>query len=90
MTNQKLYKDLIAVALEYKTSDKAPYITAKGKGELANKIIEIAKTHKVDIKKDATLAHILNTLEINDYIPLEAFGAVSAILAEIYNYSKTT
>lgn len=87
---KRYYKDLLAIALEYKKTDKAPFISAKGRGEIAQKMLEVAKFHKIDIRKDPTLAHILNTLDVNEYIPFEAFEAVAAILSEIYISTKSS
>ncbi len=83
-TEREHYKKLIAIALEYKKDFHAPKITAKGKGEVAERILQIAKKHKVDIRKDPQLISILSILEIDDYIPFEAYAAVSGILAHIY------
>lgn len=88
MTQQKYSQQLVAVAVQYKNEYPAPKITAKGKGEIAEKMLQVAKKHKVDIKKDATLASILHALEINDYIPFEAYEAVAGILGEIYKSSR--
>lgn len=78
------YKKLVAIALEYKNEDIAPKITAKGTQEIAKKLLEIAKKHKVNIVKDPQLASILSSLEVDDYIPYEAYGAVASILSHIY------
>lgn len=78
------YKKLIAIALEYKKEFSAPKVTAKGKGEIAERILQIAKKHRVEIRKDEQLIAILSALEVDDYIPFEAYAAVSGILAHIY------
>lgn len=88
MPQHKHSQQLVAVAVQYKKEFPAPKITAKGKGEIAERMLHIAKKHKVDIRKDATLASILNALEINDYIPFEAYEAVAGILGEIYKSSR--
>ena len=78
------YKKLIAIALEYKKEFSAPKITAKGRGEVAERILQIAKKHHIDIRKDPQLISILSILEVDDHIPFEAYAAVSGILAHIY------
>ncbi len=78
------FKKLMAIALEYKKEFPAPKVTAKGRGEVAEKILQIAKKHHIDIRKDPQLISILSALEVDDYIPLEAYAAVSGILAYIY------
>ena len=42
-----------AVALKYdRKKDDAPKVTAKGKGKVAEKIIELARKHDIPIKDD--------------------------------------
>jgi len=78
-------KNLKAVALRYeKFKDIAPKVVAKGKGEVAEKIIEIAKKHNIPIKKDEDLAEILSKLELYEEIPEELYEVVAEILAFVY------
>ena len=80
MTDEK-----IAVALDYQRGvQPAPKVIAKGKGELAAKIIEIAEEHGIEIKKDEDLVTILEAVEIDEFIPMEAFSAVAEILKHLY------
>ena len=62
-------------------------LTEKGKDQ-AKEAGRHLKKHKIDIRKDPTLAQILNAVEVNEYIPFEAFQAVAAILSEIYISEK--
>ena len=74
-----------AVALQYQRQrDPAPRIVAKGEGELALKILELAREHGVAIKEDPDLAQLLSAVELDTQIPVEAFVAVAEILAFIY------
>ncbi|MBN8530616.1 MAG: EscU/YscU/HrcU family type III secretion system export apparatus switch protein [Alphaproteobacteria bacterium] len=78
-------KETKAVALEYaRGQDPAPKVVASGKGLIAEKIIEIAQAHGVKVREDADLVEILSTLEINAFIPLEAYAAVAEILSYVY------
>ena len=75
----------IAVALKYKKNeDEAPKISAKGKGYVADRIIELAKTHGVTVRKDQDLAVMLEKLELDMPIPVEAYVAVAEILSYVY------
>ena len=75
----------IAIALKYREDiDPAPQIAATGRSHAAKKIIEIAKRHNIPIQKDEHLANILSLLDINDFIPLEAYETVAKILAHIH------
>jgi flagellar biosynthesis protein len=82
-------KENIAVALSYnKNNDQAPKIIAKGKGSIADNIIEIAKKNNIDIHKDKNLARILAILDIDAVIPVEAYVAVAEIFSYIYEKDK--
>ena len=49
-----------AIALRYHLEeDDAPKVTAKGRGYHAEKIIEMAKAHKVPIREDKNLVQVL-------------------------------
>ena len=74
-----------AVALRYDTSrDTAPKMVAKGTGELAEKIIALAKEHGIPIQEDANLVEILAKLDLNADIPPDTYLVVAEILAFIY------
>jgi flagellar biosynthesis protein len=78
-------KTLKAVALKYdQEKDKAPKVIAKGKGEIAEKIIEIAKAHNLPLYEDKNLVQILAALELESEIPPELYRAVAEVLAFIY------
>jgi len=75
-----------AVALQYeKDSDPAPRVIAKGEGTLAEQIIAIAKENNIPIRDDASLVEILSVLEVDSFIPLDAYAAVAEILSYIYS-----
>lgn len=78
-------KELLAVALQYDSAnDSAPKISAKGKDLIAEQIIKIAQENGIEIHKDKDLAEILSVLELDSYIPIEAYAAVAEILAYAY------
>ncbi len=79
-----------AVALKYNPKeDIAPKVTAKGKGLIAEKIIQMAKESGIPIHEDADLIEILSSLDLEDLIPSELYQAVAQILAFVYNMNKT-
>lgn len=74
-----------AVALEYDMeTDGAPRVVAKGHGPVAERIIEVALKNGVMVRRDADLVAILDALDIDAQIPLEAFTAVAEILSYVY------
>jgi flagellar biosynthesis protein len=81
--------DKRAVALEYEMGkDRAPRVTAKGKGYIAEKIIEIAREHKIPLHEDREMVQVLEALDIDMEIPPELFRAVAEVLAFIYRMNK--
>lgn len=80
----------VAVALKYdRAEDRAPRVAAKGRGTVAEQIIAIARANGVEIHEDADLAQLLETLELDTFIPVEAFAAVAEILAYVYRKNGT-
>ncbi|MFQ5618943.1 MAG: EscU/YscU/HrcU family type III secretion system export apparatus switch protein [Rhodospirillales bacterium] len=81
-------KEPVAVALAYEPeSEFAPKVVAGGRGSIAEKILEIAFAHDIKVREDADLAQLLSAIDIDDEIPVEAFAAVSEILAYVYRAS---
>lgn len=74
-----------AVAIKYdQNKDGSPKVAAKGKGEIAERIIAIAKEHGIPIREDADLVEVLSRLDIETEIPPGLYKAVAEILAFIY------
>ena len=75
-----------AVALKYdKEKMFAPKVIAKGKDNIALKIIEKAKEYDIEIVQDPPLARgLYQACEVGDTIPEEFYVAVAKILAKIY------
>jgi flagellar biosynthesis protein len=74
-----------AVALKYeKEKDAAPRIVAKGRGLMAEKIIEAARAHRVPLYEDKNLVQVLEALDLETEIPAELYRAVAEVLAFIY------
>lgn len=78
-----------AVALSYDpNSTTAPKVVAKGKGKIAENILEKAKENGVPIQEDPSLVEILGQLNLNDSIPEELYKAVSEVFAYIYQLDR--
>ncbi|MFB1081127.1 EscU/YscU/HrcU family type III secretion system export apparatus switch protein [Jeotgalibacillus sp. JSM ZJ347] len=85
----KEHKRLEAVALTYHAEKgQAPVVSAKGKGKIAESIIEKAKAHDVPIQQDESLVELLGQLELNETIPDELYQAVAEVFAFIYRLDK--
>ena len=74
----------IAVALQYELGmDAAPRVTAKGKGEVAEKIVEVAQAAGVHVEKNEPLAQSLSQIELDQQIPKELYKAVAEVISFI-------
>lgn len=74
-----------AVALSYQSEQAtAPKVVAKGKGFIADNILEKAKDHDVPVQQDASLVELLSELNINEQIPEELYHVVAEVFAFIY------
>ncbi|WML49292.1 EscU/YscU/HrcU family type III secretion system export apparatus switch protein [Neobacillus sp. PS3-34] len=74
-----------AIALGYNPSQHdSPRVLAKGKGKIAESIIEKAMENKVPIQEDPNLVQLLGELDINQSIPEELYQAVAEVFAFIY------
>jgi flagellar biosynthesis protein FlhB len=80
-----------AVALSYDNlSAEAPKVLAKGAGEIARKIKEIAKSNDIPVVENKELARSLYSLvDIGTEIPVSLYQAVAEVLAYIYKLKKT-
>ena len=75
----------VAVALDSDPSGRrAPKVIAKGRGAVADQILQIAFDRGVKVRSDADLAEILGAVELESEIPLEALAAVAEILSYVY------
>ncbi|WP_164930594.1 EscU/YscU/HrcU family type III secretion system export apparatus switch protein [Aquifex aeolicus] len=71
-----------AVALKYNPEeDRAPVIVAKGRGEVAEKIIKIAKEKGIPITEDENLVEALIKIDLYEEIPPELYEAVAKVIA---------
>jgi len=83
-------KDItLAVALEYERGTRdAPRIVAKGRGEIARKIVEIAGESGVHIDANAPLAEALAGVNLDEPIPIELYEAVAEIIGFVLRASQ--
>lgn len=78
-----------AVALRYDPArDAAPKVVAKGRGRLADRILELARANAVPVRDDPVLADALSRLDLDREIPQELYAAVAAILAFLYRLNR--
>ncbi|MGC8765097.1 MAG: EscU/YscU/HrcU family type III secretion system export apparatus switch protein [Brevinematia bacterium] len=74
-----------AVALKYEPDvNNAPYILAKGIGEIGNYIVSLAKKNDIPIYRNDKLAESLYRLKQNEEIPPELYSIVAEIFIFVY------
>ena len=74
-----------AVSLRYDSRvNKAPLVTAKGKGFIAERIIALAKENNIPIKEDPDLVHLLSQVDLNREIPASLYQVVAELLSFVY------
>ncbi len=74
-----------AVALRYHDDiDHAPRVLAKGQGDVAERIIALAREHGVPLHEDHDLVQLLVVLDFNEEIPPTLYKALAEVLAMLY------
>lgn len=82
---KEIKKEIKAAALKYSPeSEKSPRMVAKGRGLVAQRIIELAIECGVPIHEDSELVEVLSALELNEEIPPDLYKAVAEVLVFIY------
>jgi len=79
-----------AVAIKYDIEkDNAPMVLAKGKDEIAMRIVKKAQECEINIVENVPLARALySNTDINQEIPLEFYEPVAEILAWVYRIKE--
>lgn len=72
-----------AVALQY-DGIGAPRVTAKGTGEVAERILALARENRIPLHEDAALATLLSHIPLDDEIPANLYLAVARVIAFAY------
>ena len=72
-----------AIALDY-DGVNAPRLTAKGRGEVARQIIELAEEFGVPLHQDPELSALLAQIPLGDEIPETLYRAIAEVIAFAY------
>ncbi|MEW8229522.1 MAG: EscU/YscU/HrcU family type III secretion system export apparatus switch protein [Candidatus Thiodiazotropha endolucinida] len=83
MTDYQAKDPDLAIALIY-DGENAPRLTAKGRGELADRILALADEHAIPLHEDAELAALLAQIPLGDEIPESLYRAVAEVIAFAY------
>ena len=79
-----------AVALRYhQEKDAAPRVLAKGSGDVAERIIALAREHGVPLHEDRDLIGLLGALELDEMVPPALYVVLAEVLAHVYRANRT-
>ena len=77
-----------AVALTYASGESAPRVVAKGRGLLAQEIIERAREAGVYVHESPELVGLLMQVDLDERIPPQLYVAVAELLAWLYSVER--
>ena len=78
-----------AISLKYNgDSNRAPRVTAKGQGWIAEKIIAMAQQQNIPIKKDKYLVELLEKIDVGREIPESLYKLVAELLDWVYQLNN--
>src|SRR5450830_404222 len=78
-----------AVAIAYETGDLAPRVVARGRGAVAEQIIERAKQHEIFVHESKDLVALLMQVDLDDHIPPALYQAIAEVLAWLYRLEES-
>ena len=84
MNQPPLTPQQVAVALTYGNTGGAPKVVAKGRGLIAQAIVERAKQHGIYVHESEELVGLLMQVELDQQIPPQLYLAVAELLAWLY------
>lgn len=73
-----------AIALTYEVGETAPKVVAKGRGFIAQRIIEEAKALNIFVHESKELVALLMRVNLDEQIPPALYTAIAEILAWLY------
>lgn len=88
MKPTKLTSRQAAVALTYGQNQSAPKVIARGRGLIAEAIIQRAKLHGIFVHESEDLVGLLMQVELDQEIPVQLYLAVAELLAWLYHLEK--
>ena len=77
-----------AVALAYAANSGAPKVVAKGRGLMAEAIIERARAAGVYVHDSPELVGLLMQVDLDRHIPAQLYVAVAEVLAWVYRLEQ--
>ena len=89
MSEETGHKQTSAAALRYRPpGDAAPKLIAKGRGDIAERILDLAREHKIPIREDPDLIAVLSQLDLDKEIPAELYKPIAEVLSFVYRVNE--
>ena len=87
--NEEPERPQSVAALKYRPpDDNAPRLVAKGTGEIAERILALAREHNIPIHQDPDLLTVLSQLDLEKEIPSELYQPIAEILSFVYRVNE--
>ncbi len=78
-----------AAVIKYDTNqDVAPTVIAQGSGQVAKKIMELAKQNNIQIQEDESLISTLLNIDLGESVPPQLYAAIAEILILLEEIEK--
>jgi flagellar biosynthesis protein len=77
-----------AAVLAYEEGDLAPRVVAKGRGQIAETIIERARTAGLYVHQSRELVSLLMQVNLDSHIPPQLYAVIAELLAWLYRLEQ--
>ncbi len=81
-------QQLTAAAIRYMPDDYAPRIVAKGRGAVAEAIIERARASGVYVHESPELVALLMRVDLDSHIPPQLYMVIAELLVWLYRLEQ--
>jgi flagellar biosynthesis protein len=78
----------LAVALVYQPEKSAPQVVAKGRGLVAQEIIDRAREQGIYVHESPELVSLLMQVDLDQHIPPQLYSAVAELLVWLYRLEQ--
>ena len=78
-----------AAALAYREGDAAPRVIAKGRGLIADAIVEKVRANGIYVHESRELLALLMQIDLDSHIPPQLYVAVAELLAWLYRLENS-
>jgi flagellar biosynthesis protein len=86
---RKIINGPSAAVIKYdEAQGKAPSIVAQGTGQVAQRIIEMAKQNNIRLQEDTTLVQNLLDVDLGDSVPPQLYGVIAEIFILLEEIDK--